>query len=261
MLEQQQGQLVSGLQKMYGRLQSAQAWLGPALSETDGQPLTHDILAALNLLEMKDDGSGEIQTFEEDCQKSQSGLLAEEFGYVQRKSPFSSDSDHSRQRRSRPPSNATHTVAKPQLFAENYYLSASPSPLLQGPVPGPQQSYSQTQPLPRQQTWPLLHDPQFYRAEWSISDMSSPEQVQRSKLAQQVPELQQSLPDVQGMLTNNQWHAFSMGYRGKVGALLFPLYQQQLSNEYDGSRQRMKDFAPGLDTMDVMFSKSIQVTA
>ncbi|RMY94359.1 hypothetical protein D0864_05546 [Hortaea werneckii] len=43
MLEQQQGQLVSGLQHMYRRLIKTQAWTGPKLDEVNGAPLTHNI--------------------------------------------------------------------------------------------------------------------------------------------------------------------------------------------------------------------------
>ena len=61
MLEQQQSQLVAGLQATYKRLQKAQVWNGPNLAEANGYPLTHDILAALDLLEVKNDGSGEVE--------------------------------------------------------------------------------------------------------------------------------------------------------------------------------------------------------
>ncbi|TKA71182.1 hypothetical protein B0A55_09510 [Friedmanniomyces simplex] len=60
---------------MYRRLRKAEAWEGSAVPEIDGSPLTHDILAALNLLEMKQDGSGETESYEEDFQKLQSELL------------------------------------------------------------------------------------------------------------------------------------------------------------------------------------------
>ena len=89
MLEQQQGQLVTALQEMYHRLSAAHAWSGPTLSEATGHPLTHDILASLNLLESKQDGSGELEAFEEDCQKLQTKLLANGAGYVHRRGSFS----------------------------------------------------------------------------------------------------------------------------------------------------------------------------
>jgi hypothetical protein len=51
MLEKQHNQLVRGLQEMYQRLRRASFWEGEPLDESSGLPLTHDILAALNLLE------------------------------------------------------------------------------------------------------------------------------------------------------------------------------------------------------------------
>jgi hypothetical protein len=59
MLEKQHNQLVSGLQEMYQRLRKASLWEGEPLNESSGRPLTHDILAALNLLEPQEDGSNE----------------------------------------------------------------------------------------------------------------------------------------------------------------------------------------------------------
>jgi hypothetical protein len=50
---------VSGLQEMYQRLRKASLWEGEPLNESSGRPLTHDILAALNLLEPQEDGSNE----------------------------------------------------------------------------------------------------------------------------------------------------------------------------------------------------------
>lgn len=63
MLERQQGQLVSCIQRLYQQLRIAGLWEQPLPGSADGQPLTHDILAALDLLRTKHDGSGEIQAF------------------------------------------------------------------------------------------------------------------------------------------------------------------------------------------------------
>jgi hypothetical protein len=54
-LEKQHNQLVRGLQEMYQRLREASLWKGEPLDESSGRPLTHDILAALNFLEPKED--------------------------------------------------------------------------------------------------------------------------------------------------------------------------------------------------------------
>jgi hypothetical protein len=51
MLEQQQAQLVAGLQELYRRTQNGQGWEGPPLKESShGTPLTHDILERLGSL-------------------------------------------------------------------------------------------------------------------------------------------------------------------------------------------------------------------
>ena len=127
MLEQQQGQLVSGLQEMYKRLVEANAWKGSPLAETNGNPLTHDILSALDLLEARHDGSGELETFEEDCTKLQSRLLAEGAGYTQqRRGSFSSDSEHSQHSHARSQSHSTPTLSKPAVFKENFAFGSEP---------------------------------------------------------------------------------------------------------------------------------------
>lgn len=65
MLERQQNQLVAGLQTMYSRLQNAALWEGPPLSAQGKDPLTHDILSSLNLLEPREDGTGQMKSFED----------------------------------------------------------------------------------------------------------------------------------------------------------------------------------------------------
>lgn len=57
MLEKQHSQLVGGLQEIYRRLQKVDLWEGEPLDESSGRPLTHDILAALNLVDPQADGS------------------------------------------------------------------------------------------------------------------------------------------------------------------------------------------------------------
>lgn len=70
MLEQQQAQLVSALTEMYYQLRKASAWEGPSLDESEGHPSTHDILSALDLLEV-DSKFNEVQVFEDECDKQQ----------------------------------------------------------------------------------------------------------------------------------------------------------------------------------------------
>lgn len=88
MLEQQQEQLVSGLQEMYFRMRIGKPWSGPMLSVNNGHPLTHDILGALGLLQTKHDGSGELETFEEIVGRLQSRLIADGAKYVSPKRLF-----------------------------------------------------------------------------------------------------------------------------------------------------------------------------
>lgn len=153
MLEQQQSQLVAGLQDIYRRLVAGQVWPGAPLSETNGNPLTHDILARLDLLETKQDGSGELEPFEEDCQKLQQKLLSEGASFVARRGSFSSDSDHSHihaRTSSRSSVHGTPVTAPSQpLFDENFsFQTESPSPAVQSPAPKTVQMRSSIRPSP-----------------------------------------------------------------------------------------------------------------
>lgn len=82
MLEGQQMVLISGLQEMYRRLKCARLWAGPALVEFDGRPLTHEILASLNLWDpnikelLSQEGSSEML---QEIQSSSTVLNAECF--------------------------------------------------------------------------------------------------------------------------------------------------------------------------------------
>jgi hypothetical protein len=184
MLEQQQSQLVSGLKEMYHRLQKASAWDGPTLDETSGQPLTHDILAALDLLEPKHDDSGETEVFEENCDKLQSRMLSEGSGFSHRRGSLSSDSEHSHHERPRTASSRheTPTQTKPSIFRESFnFPSATPSPLSHSPIPrskpfAPQQQQHHQQqhisqpsirPSPLHQLPTFANDPQLYAPEWA----------------------------------------------------------------------------------------------
>lgn len=198
MLEQQQSQLVSGMQELYRRLEKAKAWEGPKLEETNGSPLTHDILAALNLLEPKSEGGREMETFEEDCQKLQSKLLAEGAGYVRRRGSFSSDSEHSQHGHARSGSrHSTPVLPKPSLFKENFsFPGPNPSPLSQSPTPLASQqpqppAQRQINKQSQMQSPQLSSDPGLYAPEWAqaLADRSDASQFMRSGFAMQMPEL------------------------------------------------------------------------
>jgi hypothetical protein len=65
MLERQHAQLVSCVQELYQRARKAGSW-DPLLPEDlERYPSVHDILATLDLLEPKDDGSRDFETFHE----------------------------------------------------------------------------------------------------------------------------------------------------------------------------------------------------
>ena len=77
MLEQQQDKLVNALQELYDRNLKQKAWPGPPLNKTaKGIPLTHDILEALGLLKLDDQGNGE--TFEEDTEVLRRKMIIKE---------------------------------------------------------------------------------------------------------------------------------------------------------------------------------------
>ena len=257
MLEQQQGQLVSGLQEMYRRLLAGQSWSGPALSEANGHPLTHDILAALNLLEQKHDGSGDMEVFEEDCDNLQKKLLADGAGYMRRRGSFSSESEHSQHGSHRSPPQTTPTTAKAPVFKENFTFSTSPSPLAQSPLPRQRQSYPPAHQSPLHQNSPLTNeDPQLYQPEWSMSSFSHPQDLLRSKYAMQTPQLQSNLDDVSDILSSNQWDDSPSSYDLSMNGL--NPYPQQLSSGLGAKKGQ--EYGASLDPlMDLELSKFIQV--
>jgi hypothetical protein len=87
MLERQQSQLVAGVRSMYKKLVDNEGWPGTPLHEqTEGHPLTHDILDRLNVLHMTED---KPESFEEDLETLQRRLL-------ERGAPFVSSSSRKR---------------------------------------------------------------------------------------------------------------------------------------------------------------------
>jgi hypothetical protein len=64
MLERQQKQLVAGIQVLYRKMTSGEAWVGDKALEHHNQPTVHDILAALNLLQPRKESDLHVQDFE-----------------------------------------------------------------------------------------------------------------------------------------------------------------------------------------------------
>lgn len=273
MLEQQQTQLVSGLQEMYHRLQKASAWHGTHLDESSGHPLTHDILAALNLLESKHDGSGEMEAFEENCEKLHSRLSSEGMGFPRRRGSSSSDSGHSHQGQPWAISSSNTLVKlKPSLFTEDSSFPSATSPLpTHSSIP---RSRLQPQP-PQQHHVPLPiklssiqestanNVPQLYAPEWAhaLADSSPLEQIYRTKYAMEAPDFHS--------LLSSPWDPSSPQFDSSSFNSHFPASHGQMGNGDSigngignafGSINGLSGINDlGLrDTLDIDFSKFVQ---
>ncbi|KAI4731669.1 hypothetical protein E4T49_00542 [Aureobasidium sp. EXF-10728] len=197
MLEQQQAQLVAGLQETYRRLVDANAWPGKPLSEASGQPLTHDILARLDLLEPKNDGSGEHEHFEEDCQKLQQRLISEGASFIARRNSSGYESDHSLPRKHARTSSRSSVHSTPiptnaaPVFDEKFtfHQSASPSPVSHSPVSKMSQLRSPIKPSPLHNE--AINNDDYLLPSWpdQFPGLSAAE-IMRSQVAMQVPTLQ-----------------------------------------------------------------------
>ena len=94
MLEQQQSQLVAGLQELYGRIVRGQGWMGPRLDDGDvGPPRTHDILDRLGVLTQSRRSDRVVTTFEEDLNALQRRLYESGAPPMLRHRSLSLDSD------------------------------------------------------------------------------------------------------------------------------------------------------------------------
>lgn len=92
MLEQQQTQLVNGLQELYKRVTKNEGWQGDLLDITpNGHPLTHDILERLDALRIE--GHPSPDRFEEDTELLQKKLLEDDAVHIKRQPSPDSDSD------------------------------------------------------------------------------------------------------------------------------------------------------------------------
>lgn len=196
-LESQQAQLVTGLQKMYHRLLRASAWNGKPLDESDGHPLTHDILDALSLLKSKCDDYGALNIIEEGGEKLQSSLSSEGAGSADRTALLSpgSDSEHSHRNRPRTLSSNNQPVhLKPSQWNTSHKrLSATSSPRISSTIqPSRQQlkpQQNQPDPLPIDHspidmptftTEPQLHAPGGPEV---FVDIRTPEQIYQTNHA------------------------------------------------------------------------------
>ncbi|KAK5114321.1 hypothetical protein LTR62_002572 [Meristemomyces frigidus] len=236
MLEQQQSQLVAALRITYQKLGSAGAWPGPTLPEVNGYPLTHDILAALDLLESKQDGTGEPEMFEEDCDRLKSRLLAGGAGFVPRRGSLSSDSEHDRPH--------LHDSPKPlrqpkPMFRESFAFNKSTltTPRIRSPALPVKTAVPAAQPSPLQQSSPLRNDPQFYQAEWSIPDMSTPEAMMRSHFLSKQNQLDQDVS-----MGGGAYDPSYLDYDGSFDCFPPANFQHQYTGAYGSTLFGMGDF-------------------
>ncbi len=131
LLEQQQAQLVSGLQQLYRRVQTGQAWSGPPLQDSgNGHPLTHDILERLGAL--KSEVTGESESFEEDLGVMQQKLIESGPGFTGRQDQTESDSEHAQT----PTTFLGLPSPQPILFNDPFVLNQlPPTPPTHSPYP------------------------------------------------------------------------------------------------------------------------------
>lgn len=255
MLEQQQAQLVAGLQETYRRLCAATAWPGAPLVEHSGHPLTHDILARLELLEPKHDGSGEMEVFEEDCKNLQNRLLSDGAPFVRRRGSFSSDSDHSHtQRHARHSSYSsareTPVPSKAQpIFEENWcFQPASPESSSQSPAPKSGSSRHSVKPSP-------LGTEAFKRDDYLPSHWSDVEPAadvfMRSQFAIQVP----ALHDGYQPLMDSYVQAMDLADLDNGNLAYSPHFSTQAQTSSMYGLQEWTN-----EPMDVDFSKFVQVS-
>ncbi|MCJ1226344.1 hypothetical protein MMC12_002994 [Toensbergia leucococca] len=93
MLEQQQIQLVNGLQILYKQNVTGERWSGAPLKDSfKGHPLTHDILEKLGVLKL--DAHANFGGFEDDLDTMQQRLIDGGAELMQRQGSVDSESDH-----------------------------------------------------------------------------------------------------------------------------------------------------------------------
>ena len=92
MLEEQQAQLVAGLQELYRRLLHGHGWIGSPVEGTDeGTPLTHEILERLGAL--KQDGRSTVEVSDEDLEITNHTVIPNETEFTQTTVSPESDSE------------------------------------------------------------------------------------------------------------------------------------------------------------------------
>ncbi|KAI9847262.1 MAG: hypothetical protein M1837_002848 [Sclerophora amabilis] len=168
MLEQQQEQLVTGLQELYRRFQSGEGRAGSPLADAgSGHPLTHDILQYLGAL--RPDRGGSDGGFEEDLSLMQQRLFENGAAPMIRHASSDTESDHTQ-------SSPYDSISGPNSVFKNSFDSteAPQTPPTNDPFP----PIAATTETPRKRPDPFVHPlkmhsnmdlDQFQRQHWASS--------------------------------------------------------------------------------------------
>lgn len=163
MLEQQQSQLVTGLQVLYKRLQAGEGWPGLPLDSHSGQPLTHDILERLDLLHSASDTSIKHEDFDEDLANLKRRCVAENGSpsHRRRRSPSEESEPSLVSSRSSRGMSSPHSLSMPDSFSQK---SSPATPFIDSP-------YLQTARLsapvkPQQFAMPSMVSPMDLESQW-----------------------------------------------------------------------------------------------
>lgn len=126
MLEQQQQQLVNGLQELYDIVISHRGWTGSLLKDsTNGRPLTHDILERLGALKLESNVEGD--RFEEDLD-----VLRQKIALDEANSPRNGSTDSDFQSQTAFPECSSPKHGPNDLFP--MFTSFPPTPPIQNPT-------------------------------------------------------------------------------------------------------------------------------
>ena len=159
MLEQQQMQLVNGLQELYKRSVCGQSWIGPVLQDLGtGPPLTHDILESLGVL--KQYTRSDVGGFEDDLEVLQRKLIAGGASFEQQQDSPETEPDTSPIQMSPIQMSFFESLPQKNVFNDSFMPSQMPTPPVQSPQPRSMMtSYLDTQ-LPPEMAQTLYTSPQ-----------------------------------------------------------------------------------------------------
>ncbi|EEH23416.2 hypothetical protein PABG_05627 [Paracoccidioides brasiliensis Pb03] len=206
MLEQQQAQLVTGLQALYKLTLEGEGWPGGPLKKSgNGHPLTHDILERLGAL--KQEGHSIDEPFEDDIQLVQKRLIANGAGLMQRQD--SSDGSESERSPTFP--------ARPSPFEAPYSLNHNPFP----PTP------------PSPNIFPV----RAHQIQEHMLDVMAPQQQQHQFALQQEQQRQQ---EQNKELFRNHFHQKTLSHNQRFQGQQAEMQRQQQQQQRQQRQQRQQ---------------------